>query len=134
MRVNPYLNFAGNCREAFATYQKIFGGELTLITHEDMPMEGLSDDWKDKILHAHLEVDGHVIMGSDRPPEYYAPPTSMYVSLQFDEADEADRVYNALSEGGSIEMPIGETPWAYRFGMFTDRFGIPWIVNCNKPM
>lgn len=134
MQINPYLNFNGNCREALETYKQVFGGELALVSHEDWPMEGMSDDWKGKILHGQLEVDGYVIMGSDCPPDSYTPPTNMFVSLQFDNAEEIDRIYAELSNGGSIEMPIGETPWAYRFAIFTDRFGIPWILNYSKPM
>jgi PhnB protein len=133
MRLNPYLNFNGDCREAFEFYHQLLGGELELFTHEDMPMEGLSEDWKDKILHAHLAVDGQVLMGSDSPPDWYSPPQSVYISAQIDTPEEAERIFAALSEDGSIQMPLGEQPWAYRFGMLADRFGILWMVSCEKP-
>lgn len=131
MNLVPYLNFNGDCREAFQFYQQLLGGELQMFTHEDMPMEDLSEEWKDKIIHADLRVGEESIMGSDAPPEWYAPPKSMSVSAHVDSTEEAERIFAALSEGGSIQMPIGQQPWARRFGMATDRFGIPWIVNCE---
>lgn len=88
---------------------------------------------RDRIMHAHLTVGDAVLMGGDSPPEYYAEPQGFCVSIGLDDPAEAERIYNALSEGGSVRMPIQETFWADRFAMFVDRFGIPWMINCRKP-
>jgi len=85
-----------------------------------------------QILHARLEVNGQDIMGSDAPPERYDEPKGFSVTLGVETAAEAERVFAALSEKGKVSMPIQETFWAIRFGMVTDQFGIPWMVNCEK--
>jgi PhnB protein len=133
VQVAPYVNFSGNCREAFEFYKDVLNAELPMmLTHHDMPMEGIPEEWKDKIVHAHLQVGDQAIMGSDAPPEMYSPPTSMWVSLHLQTVSETERIYAALSEGGSITMPVGPTEWAASFAMFTDRFGVPWILNCDS--
>lgn len=133
VNVAPYLNFSGNCREAFDLYHQVIGGEIAaMITHADTPMEGMSNDWQDKILHARLDLgNGQVIMGSDAPPEWYSPPASVYVALQVDSVSDAERVFAGLSEGGTTLMPLGEQTWATRFGMLADRFGILWMITCD---
>lgn len=133
MRINPYLNFDGNCREAFTYYHQVLGGELeAMIDHSDMPMEGIGPEWKDRILHARLSIDGQILMGSDTPPDSYSPPKSMYVSVQVDSIPDADRIFAGLADGGTVQMPLEEQPWAHRFGMVVDRFGIPWMVSYDK--
>jgi PhnB protein len=132
MEIVPYLNFNGDCREAFEAYRLILGGDLEMLTQQDIPMEGMPDDWGDKILHAHLKVGEFGIMGSDTPSDWYSKPTGMSVSLHLRSIPETERIFNALADGGSIEMPLGEQPWAVRFGITTDRYGIPWIINCES--
>lgn len=133
MRIVPYLNFNGDCREAFTFYHEVLGGDIeAMIDHTQMPMEGAGPEWNDKILHARLVVGDQVLMGSDSPPDWYAPPQSMYVSLQVNSVPDAERIFASLADGGSIQMPLEEQPWAHRFGMLTDRFGIPWMVNYDK--
>ena len=135
MQLNPYLVFNGQCREAFALYEKTLGGKIEMMqTHADTPMgQQAPPDWQDKIMHAQLAVGEEVIMGSDRPPQDYHKPEGFSVSLSLEDPAAADRIFNAFADGGTIQMPIQETFWATRFGMLTDKFGIPWIINCSKP-
>jgi PhnB protein len=131
MQVSPYLNFPGTCKEAFEFYAKVLGGKIEMMqTHADSPMKDQHAGWGDKILHVTMKVGGAVIMGSDAPPSYYNKPQGFYVSLGIEKPADADRIYNSLLDGGSIQMPIQETFWAKRFAMLTDRFGIPWMINC----
>jgi PhnB protein len=133
MRVNPYLNFDGDCRTAFEFYARCLGGTIeAMLTHRGSPMEAQTPpEWLDKVMHARLIVDGTVLMGSDSPPEYFQRPQGFQVTINLDDPAKADRVFAALAEGGEVRMPIQETFWAKRFGMLTDRFGIPWMVNCQ---
>ncbi len=136
MQINPYLFFEGNCREAFTLYSKILGGEIeAMITHAGTPAEHhVGPEWADKIMHASLQVSGQRIMASDAPSDRSDKPRGFSVSLQVDTIEEAERVYNELTPGGRITMPLSETFWALRFGMFVDRFGTPWMVNCPPKM
>lgn len=86
-----------------------------------------------KIIHARLVGNGMLLMGSDAPPDRYEPMKGFSVTLNVNEPAEAERVFNALADGGSVRMPLGETFWAKKFGMLTDRFGTPWMINCEKP-
>jgi PhnB protein len=132
MHFVPYLSFDGNCREAFTFYHQVFGGDLVaMISHEDMQIPDLGDEWKDRIMHARLIVGNSALMGGDAPPDVYSPPTGFSASVQVDSVDEAERIFGGLADGGNIQMPIEEQPWAIRFGMVTDRYGIPWMVNCE---
>ena len=134
MELTPYLVFNGQCKEAFTFYEQVLGGTLEgMQTHGDSPMaEQTPPEWRERILHARLVVGDQVLMGSDSPPDHYDPPKGFSVSLSVDSAAEADRIFEALAEGGTVQMPIQETFWASRFGMLTDRFGIPWMVNCDR--
>ena len=134
MQLNPYLGFAGDCESAFRFYQQCLGGEITaMIPYADIPeCEGMASDWLGKIAHARLLVDGHALMGSDSPPEHQEETRGMSLTLTVDTADEAERLFAALAADGTVRMPLEETSWAQRFGMLVDRFGIPWMVNCEK--
>ncbi len=137
MQINPYLVFPGNCREAFAFYAQVLRGEIVAIsTHADMPAgeQGHGPAMADKVLHAQLVASGHVIMGSDAPPEMYQKPQGSMVTITVDTADEAERIYAAFVDGGQVFMEMQETFWALRFAMLADRFGTPWMISCNKPM
>lgn len=136
MQLNPYLNFPGTCEDAFAFYAKTLGGKIT-ATHRfgESPMgDQVPADWKNKIMHTSLIANGQVLMGSDGTPDRFQKVQGFAVSLNLDTAEAADRIFAELAAGGVTEMPIQETFWAERFGMCTDRFGIPWMVNCHKPM
>jgi len=134
VHVLPYLNFDGDCKEAFQFYNQVFGGEIVaMFTHAGTPAaEHVSPEWQDKIMHARLVAGSVVLMGSDSPPEYFEEPKGISVSLHVEDPAEAERIFNALAEGANVTMPIQETFWALRFAMLTDRFGTPWMINCEK--
>ncbi len=134
MQLTPYLNFNGQCKEAFQFYEQCLRGKITaMVTYGETPAaEHVSPDTRDRIIHARLEVGGAVLMASDSPPELFEEQKGMSVSLHVDDPAEAERIYHALADGGRVRMPIEETFWAARFGMLVDRFGTPWMVNCEK--
>jgi PhnB protein len=136
MRLNPYLNFNGNCKEAFQFYEKVFNSKIEhLMTHANSPMaQSTPPDWQDKILHVAMKVGETIIYGSDAPPNYYRAPGGLHISVSIEATEEAERLFKQLSEGAAITLPLQETFWANRFGMLTDRFGIPWMINCEKLM
>ncbi|MBV9571123.1 MAG: VOC family protein [Alphaproteobacteria bacterium] len=139
MKISPYLNFDGNCREAFEFYAKVLGGKnLQIMTFRDMPpgqgMPPMTDEQKNMVMHARFSAGDTMIMGSDAPSGRYQKPQGHFVNVSVDQPEEADRIFAALAEGGNVSMPIAETFWAERFGMLTDRFGTPWMLNCEKPM
>jgi len=127
------LNFNGQCEEAFKTYEKCLNGKIEFImTHEQSPMaDKIPPEWKKKIMHATLRFGEQVIMGADAPPQYYQQPQGFSVSISLNDPAEAERIFKELSAGGSVRMPLEKTFWAERFGMFTDRFGTPWMINCE---
>jgi PhnB protein len=135
MQLNPYLTFDGRCEDAFKFYAKVLGGEIVaMIRHEGTPAEtNVPAEWRKKIMHARLIVDGEVLMGSDAPPDRSDGAMKGFsVTLSIDRPAEADRVFAALADKGTVRMPIQETFWARRFGMLTDQFGTPWMINCEK--
>jgi PhnB protein len=135
MQINPYLSFNGKCAEAFKFYADVLGGEnLMMMTYGESPMAAqTAPEDKDRIMHARLKAGDMMLMGADAPPQFYQPAQGMVVSLSVDAPADADRIFKALSENGTVKMPIQETFWAQRFGMLIDRFGTPWMVNCEKP-
>ena len=134
MAFHPYLNFGGSCREAFTRYQEIFGGELYIMGTGDMPSdEPVPEGMADMVIHAALTLDGNVLMASDTDEADFGPVKGMYVNHTVKDVDEAERVFAALAEGGTVEMPIGETFWSPRFGICVDRFGTPWMVDTEAP-
>jgi PhnB protein len=136
MQLNPYLTFDGQCEAAFRFYEQALGGKVeAMMTYADSPMaDQTPPEMRGKIMHARLLLGGSVLMGSDSPAGPFEAMKGISVTLGIDEPAEADRVFNALSAGGTVTMPIQETFWARRFGMVTDRFGTPWMINCEKPM
>ena len=133
MKMNPYLYFNGQCEAAFKFYEQVLGGKIELmLPHTGTPAaEHVPADWGNKIMHARLSVGDETLMGSDPPPEHYVQPTGFSVSLQIKEPAEAERIFHALANEGKVQMPIQKTFWAERFGMLVDRFGIPWMINCE---
>ena len=133
MQLDPHLSFNGDCEEAFAFYEKTFGGKIEFkMTHAESPMAAqTAPDWRDKIMHIALRVGDRVLMGADVPPQYQAKPQGFSMSVTVNDAAEAERVFNALVEGGQVTLPLAETFWSPRFGMLVDRFDIPWMVNTN---
>ena len=135
MLLQPYLNFDGDCEAAFRFYAEVLGGRIeTMMTHRDSPVAADTPvEWQDKILHAYLTVGDAVLMASDAPPGMYSRPQGLYVSIGLSDPAQAERIFKALADGGTVQMPFEETFWAYRFGMLVDRFGTPWMINCEKP-
>jgi PhnB protein len=137
MSFRPYLAFAGNCREAFNTYRDVFGGELVLLTMADMPseVEGNPPEVKsDAIMHAALTNGDELLMGADDPMGHFDGKNSgMCVNYGTPDADKARRVFDALSSGGTVQVPISETFFSPAFGMCTDRFGTPWMIMADQP-
>jgi PhnB protein len=129
-RLNPYLNFDGNARQAIEFYKSVFGGELTMSTFAEGGMPHDPAD-KDKIMHAQLiSPSGYWIMASDTPPGFQVKTgNTMTVSLSGDNDSELRGYWNKLAEGGSVTMPLAKAPWGDSFGMLTDKFGTPWMVN-----
>ena len=134
MQIQPYLFFKGDCEEAFKFYERVLRGKIeAMLPHAGTPAEQHTPpEWRDKIMHARMTVGDAVLMASDAPPEHYKAPQGFSVNLQIDQVAEAERVFNELSAGGNVTMPIQPTFWATRFAMFTDRFGIAWMINCNE--
>jgi PhnB protein len=134
MAFHPYLNFGGNCREAFTRYQEIFGGELVLLPMSDVPGdEAPPAAQADLIAHAALTFDGNLLMASDDPTGSFTSVQGMYVNCSVADTAEAERVFAALADGGETTMAMAETFWSPRFGMCVDRFGTPWMVNAEPP-
>jgi PhnB protein len=132
-RLNPYLNFRDNAREAMEFYQSVFGGKLEISTFKEYHASGdASED--DKVMHALLETpNGMVIMASDTPNSMdYRPGASISISLSGEDEAELRGYYDRLKQDGAETMPIGEAPWGDVFGMVRDRFGVDWLVNISK--
>ncbi|WP_050465026.1 VOC family protein [Herbaspirillum autotrophicum] len=133
MQLHTYLNFNGDCEAAFNFYARCLGGKIEFkMTHKESPMaQQTPPDWQDKIMHMRINIDGQVLMGSDSPPGCHEKPAGFQVSINLTDAAQAERIFTALQEGGTVRMPLQETFWALRFGMLTDRYGTPWMVNCE---
>ncbi|HLH02901.1 MAG TPA: VOC family protein [Bryobacteraceae bacterium] len=135
MKLNPYLNFNGNCRAAFEFYQQHLGGKITFVmTYGQNPDAHEAAKQPDAILHASIEIAGVQLQASDVLRDDYQPIHSSYLSLVLDSIEEAERVFGLLTEGGQTFLPMQETFWAHRFGMCRDRFGVPWMISAERPM
>jgi PhnB protein len=132
MKINPYLSFNGNCREAFTAYEKILGGKIGgLMTFGEAPPEMKAPPgWADKVMHAFMTFGDNELMGADSPPQHYQPMKGIYVALHVETPEDAERVWKGLADGAQIQLELQPTFWAQRFGMLVDRFGTPWMVNC----
>ena len=134
MQLNPILSFNGQCEAAFKFYERCLGGKITfMLTHAESPMaDQVSPEWRNKIMHATMTVGDRILMGGDRPPESYERPKGISLSISLNNPADAERIFDALSENGTVQMPLQETFWAARFGMLVDQFGIPWMINCEQ--
>lgn len=135
MTLNPYLFFAGNCEEAFKFYAELLGGKISMmLTHAETPAASqVGPDWQNKVIHAYMTIGDTVLMASDAPPEHREKPQGFSVNISVETPAEAERIYKALAEGGKVQMPLQKTFWALSFAMLTDRFGTPWMINCQAP-
>ncbi len=132
MQLNPYLNFNGDCEAAFKFYERCLGGKIqVLMTYGDSPAAAQTPpQLRGKIIHARLSVGAFLLMGSDAPPERYERPQGLSVLFTTENAPDARRIFTALSEKGTVRMPLEKTFFAEAFGSLVDRFGIPWMVGC----
>jgi|SRR6476660_3915615 PhnB protein len=134
-QLDTYLMFDGQCEEAFKFYAEVLGGKIEgMMTFEGSPAAGsvpAGAEWGKRILHTRLTAGKSALMGSDCPPGHFQKPQGFAVSIGVKDVAEADRIFNALADRGNVTMPIAETFWSPRFGMVTDRFGIPWMVNAE---
>ena len=130
MHFHPYLTFNGTCAEAFTRYQEIFGGPLDLLTMAEAPDGAPEGADPDAVMHASLTTDGGaLLLGADHPTgDFTGPVRGMCVTAELPTQEEAHRVFDELSEGGTVQMPMGETFFSHAFGMCIDRFGTPWMV------
>jgi len=133
MQMNPYLSFNGQCEAAFKLYEQCLGGQLgPIFRYAGTPLsDQVPADWQDKVMHGSLAIGGQVVMGGDVAPESYEAPKGFSLSLQMKSTAEAERIFNELSKDGRVTLALEKTFWAERFGMVVDRFGIPWLINCE---
>lgn len=136
MNVRTYLNYGGNCGEAFRFYEQNLGGKIGfMMTFGQMPDPSQAPPGMENgVLHAQIEVGGATILASDVPPDRFQPMRSAYLCLSVDSDSEAERIYGLLSDGGEVFMPIQETFFATRYGILRDRFGTSWMVIHERPM
>ena len=134
MQTTVYLSFKGECEAAFRFYEECLEGKLgEIFRYAGSPMAGqVPDDWQNKIMHASITIGGQVVMGGDVAPQRYEKPQGFSLSLQMTSTTQAERIFEGLALDGTVMMPLEKTFWAARFGMVIDRFGIPWLINCEE--
>lgn len=137
MKLNPYLNFDGNAEEAFRFYQSVFGGELFVQKMDSVPGMEIPENEKNRTMHVSLPIgNGQNLMASDCLPSQghvLKVGNNNYISISPDSREEADRIFNGLSAGGKVEMPMEDMFWGDYFGSFTDKFGVCWMINFANP-
>jgi PhnB protein len=127
MKLDIYVNYRGTCEEAFRFYEQHLGGKIKdLVRHKDIPNPNIPADWKEKVLHAQIEIGRTVLMGADIPNA--EPMRSAYLSLEVDREEDAERVYKLLTDGGEVFMKMEKTHFANRFAMLRDKFGTSWML------
>ena len=136
MKLHTYLNYGGNCAQAFRFYEQHLGGKITmLITHSEQPgPASVPPEWQNKIMYARMTIGQTELMGSDVPTERFQPMRSAYLSLTVDSIEDAERIHAVLADGGQIFMPLAETFFAHRFSMLRDKFGTSWMIIHERPM
>ena len=133
MQMNPYLSFRGECEAAFTFYERCLGGQRgAIFRYSGTPMASdVPANWSDKVMHGSLTLGDQVLMGGDVMPDHYEEPRGFSHSLHMKSTADAERIFDALAEGGKVVVPLEKTFWAERFGMLVDRFAIPWLINCE---
>ncbi len=135
MDLNPYLTFPGTCAEALEFYAEVFGGQVEAVqTVADSPMAGdMPPEAQSQVMHGRVRIGERLIMASDDLQGTYEAPRGLYIQTAFDDVEKASRVFSRLAKNGQVVMPFGPTFWAAGFGMCRDRYGVPWMVNCDAP-
>ena len=133
MQMTPYLSFAGDCEAAFKFYQQCLGGKIgEIFRYGGTPMANqVPSDWSDKVMHGSLTLGDQALMGGDVAPDKYEEPKGFSLSLHIKGTADAERIFHELAAGGRVVVPLEKTFWAPLFGMLVDRFGIPWLINCE---
>jgi PhnB protein len=136
MKLHTYLNYGGNCAEAFRFYEQHLGGKIIMMmTYAEMPEpKNFPPGMEKQVLHASLELGETQLLASDVPPERFQPMRSAYLALSVDSIAEAEHIYHLLSDGGEIFMPMAETFFAFRFAMLRDKFGTSWMILNSRPL
>ncbi len=133
MQMNPYLSFKGECEAAFKFYEHCLGAQPgAIFRYAGTPLaDQVPADWSDKVMHGSLTIGDQVLMGADVAPDQYEEPKGFSLSLQIKSTADAERIFHELAKDGRVVMPLEKTFWAALFGMVVDRFGIPWLINCE---
>jgi PhnB protein len=133
MKLHTYVNYAGNCKQAFRFYEQHLGGKITMMmTHAEQPgAQDVAPDWRDAVLHARISLGETELLGADIP--HAEPMRSAYLSLTVGSVEEAERIFGLLADGGQVFMPLEETFFAVRFAMLRDRFGANWMILHERP-
>jgi len=133
MEMNPYLSFKGQCEAAFKFYEQCLGGQIgAIFRYTGTPLaDQVPADWGDKVMHGSLKLGEQVLMGGDVAPEHYEEPKGFSLALAIKSTTDAERIFHEMVKGGRVVVPLEKTFWAVRFGMLVDRFGIPWLINCE---
>ena len=135
MKLDVYLNYGGNCEQAFRFYEQQLGGKITMMMrHGEQPnAANVPANWRNAVLHARIEFGKTVLMGADSPPDRFQPMRSAYLTLTADSAEQAEHLYALLTDGGQIFMKMEETFFASRFAMLRDKFGTSWMLLHERP-
>ena len=135
MKLDVYLNYGGNCEQAFRFYEQQLGGKITMMMrHGEQPnAANVPANWRNAVLHARIEFGKTVLMGADIPPDRFQPMRSAYLTLSADSAEQAELLYALLTDGGQIFMKMEETFFASRFAMLRDKFGTSWMLLHERP-
>jgi PhnB protein len=135
VQLYPNLTFDGQCEAAFKFYEaSLHGRTIFMMTYENTPIDlQTQSDWRGKISHATFALGDFMFYGSDALPGQYQKPQGFALQFNLSDPAEAERIFKALAENGTIQMPLQETFWAFRFGVVVDQFSIPWLINCEKP-
>ena len=133
MQVSPYLSFNGQCEAAFKFYEQCLGGQLGAIFRYagTPPADQVPADWQNKVMHGSVTIGDLILMGADVTPDRYESPKGFSLSVQIKSTTDAERIFRELGKDGRVVMPLEKTFWADRFGMLIDRFGTPWLINCE---
>jgi PhnB protein len=135
VQIVPYLSFKGECEAAFKFYEQCLGARLgQIFRYSGSPMASeVPADWSDKIMHGSVTIGDLTLNGGDVAPDRYEEPRGFSLSIQISSTDDAERIFRDLSTNGKVVVPLAQTFWAAQFGMVVDRFGIPWLINCEEP-
>jgi PhnB protein len=133
MQLSIHLGFKGNCEAAFKFYERALGGKIVFkMTYAESPMADQTPaEWRGKIMHSSISIGETTLMGADTTADHFEKPQGFAVTVAVKDPAEAERIFKALAENGTVTLPIQQTFWSPRFGMLVDQFGIPWMVNCE---